>query len=96
LYFFERTNSQSSGLKVLFAVPRKSHKKAVQRNLIRRRLKESYRLHKNKFNEILIKDGYICYLALIYVDKEIQNFKTIENKIILILQRLEKAYDKII
>ena len=64
--------STQNTTQVLFSVPKRQFKDAVDRNLIRRRMKESYRLHK----QLLIGNYSI---AFIYIGKEIENYKIIEK-----------------
>lgn len=61
---------------VLFSVPKKFHKRANKRNLLRRRTKEAYRLQK-----LLLHNGRPVNLdlALIYSSKEELSYKTISN-----------------
>ncbi len=61
---------------VLFIVPKKKFKKAVVRNLLRRRLKEVYRKNKANFTEKL---SQMQYLAIIYVAKEPLSYWEIEK-----------------
>lgn len=64
---------------VLFSVPKRFHKRANRRNLLRRRMREAYRL-----NSLLLastaQSGEV-ELALIYSTKEVCDYKTIENAI---------------
>ena len=63
---------------VLFSVPKKFHKRANRRNLLRRRAKEAYRLNKG----LLLAEGgktAAVDVALIYSSKEIVPYKTVEN-----------------
>lgn len=53
--------------KLLFVVPKKNIKKAVQRNRIRRKIKESFRLQQH---QLIIPEGYIYLLAFIYIAKK--------------------------
>ncbi|MDD5569562.1 MAG: ribonuclease P protein component [Bacteroidales bacterium] len=74
--------------KILIVVPNKNIKKAVDRNKIKRRIKEVYRKHKELLYEHLKRTGQQYVFALIYLDKNIIPFKELEEKIILTLQRL--------
>lgn len=60
---------------VLFSVPKKFHKRANRRNLLRRRMKEAYRLQK----ELLGDSPVNLDLALIYSSKEVLPYKTISH-----------------
>lgn len=73
---------------VLFSVPKKFHKRANKRNLLRRRTKESYRLQK----ELLADIGTVNLdLALIYSTKEVLPYKTIARAVEKILKMLAEA-----
>ena len=70
-------------VEVLFSVPKKFHKRANRRNLLRRRTKEAYRLQKN----LLRADAPVNLdLALIYSSKEVVSYKTIAHAVRLILE----------
>lgn len=71
---------------VLFSTPKKFHKRANRRNLLRRRMREAYRLNR----ELLASEGKTgtVELALIYSTKEIHDYKTIENAVKRVLARV--------
>lgn len=70
-------------VEVLFSVPKKFHKRANRRNLLRRRTKEAYRLQKN----MLRADAPVNLdLALIYSSKEVVSYKTIAHAVRRILE----------
>ena len=75
-------------VKVVFAVPKKKFKRAVDRNLIRRRMKEAYRLNKVDLFKIASEDNIALNLMFIYRGKEIKPYREIENKIVLLLKDL--------
>ena len=76
--------------KVLFSVPKKNFKKAVDRNLIRRRAKEIYRLNKSVFLTSCIQKKIPAYIGIIYIAKEKVSYQVMEQKLISILDRLTK------
>ncbi|WP_305952925.1 ribonuclease P protein component [Emticicia oligotrophica] len=66
--------SSQKPTQVLFSVPKRQFKHAVDRNLIRRRMREAYRLHKQ-----LLTGNFT--IAFIYIGKGIEDYKTIEKGI---------------
>ncbi|MFR9523629.1 MAG: ribonuclease P protein component [Rikenellaceae bacterium] len=74
---------------VLFTVPKKFHKRANKRNLLRRRIKESYRLQK----QIIGGKSAVAHnidLVMIYTTKEEHSYKTIDNAVRKILENIAK------
>ena len=74
--------------KLLISVPKKSFKRAVQRNLLKRRIRESYRKNKDL---LLLPTGIKTNIMLVYVSKDILEYKYIESKIRDILGKVSKA-----
>lgn len=72
---------------VLISVSKKKFKRAVDRNLIKRRIKEAYRLNKSNFLKRNKENGYLL-IAYIYIAKEIHDYSFIETKLIETLKRL--------
>lgn len=80
---------EAFGAEVLFSVPKKYHKRAHRRNLLRRRTKEAYRLHK-----ALLREGeprVAVDLALVYAAREAVDYKTIEHAVRRILERIAQG-----
>ena len=73
---------------ILVSVPKKYHKRAVRRNKLRRRTRESYRLGKRRLSDKVVSMGKQVDLALIYVSKEVEEYKTIDNAVGKILAQI--------
>jgi len=82
--FFVKGVDENGTAQVLFSVSKKKIKKAVGRNLVRRRIKESYRLNKS----LLKLEGKQVSIGLIYVSSDLMEFADIQSKIIAVLKKL--------
>lgn len=78
---------ESQHHKLLVSVPKRKFKRAVDRNLIRRRIKEAYRLNRHLLEEIP-EDKKSLHIAYIYIGNKILSFEMIETKLIESLHRL--------
>ena len=79
---------------ILFSVPKKKFRKAVDRNKIKRLLREAYRKNKDHLYKTLDKSENKCVFAIIYTANEILPYIEIEQKIISVLKRLIIDYEK--
>ncbi len=83
-------NNDNVFVKALIIVSKKRLKRAVDRNIMKRRIKESYRLHKSKLECCLDKRNQQLHLAIIYQKEEILDYMLLDKKINLLLDRLMK------
>jgi len=74
-------------VQITISVPKKNIAKAVDRNKIKRQMRESYRKNKNILYKYLYNKDNQHAMALIYTAKDEIDFEKIETKIILTLQR---------
>ena len=89
IYNFDN-NNEDVFLKALIVVPKKRVRLASDRNVIKRRVKEAYRLQKSELEKYLKSNNQQLNLAIIYQKHEILDYKLIEEKIKLILDRLKE------
>jgi ribonuclease P protein component len=92
LVWIVTTSTLSTPVQLGISVPKKNFNKAVDRNKIKRRIRESYRKHKGALYAVLHKKNTIA-LMIIYIAKEAQSYKEIESKMIVSLQKLVEKFD---
>lgn len=73
---------------VLFSASKKNFKRAVDRNLLRRRMCEAYRQNKYLLPYPPDQETFLL-IAYIYVGKEKMDYRVIERQLIASLQRLK-------
>ena len=78
-------------VELLISVSKRNFKRAVDRNRIKRLIREAYRKNKEILYNGLCERDKTLLLGLIYTPKTILKYKDIDRKIILILQRLIKG-----
>ena len=79
---------------VAMVVSKRNFKRAVDRNRIKRLMREVYRKNKSKFYETLTNKNMQCALLLMYTGKVVPDFAEVEKKLNLTLQRFEEAIER--
>jgi ribonuclease P protein component len=78
------------GLQIGVTASKRHYKKAVDRNRIKRLLREAYRLQKNELKEAMTQNKKKGFAFFMYTDKNIATFEIIKAAMNSCLKRLEK------
>lgn len=84
-------NETHAMFRLLVSVGKKYNKRAVKRNIIRRRAKESFRLNKNLFYAKSLPFG--VDMIVIYVGKQEEEYKVIESSIVKCINKIVSIYE---
>jgi len=84
----------NSPAQMALSVPRKKFNKAAHRNVLRRRIREAYRLNKHLLYSELADCQHQYGFMLIYIAKEALPFDKIESAVKIIIKRLSKEIIK--
>jgi ribonuclease P protein component len=94
IVWLDTKSEQSSHAQVLIIIPKKNLKKAVDRNRMKRLVREVYRTNKHAFISLLLEKNIFCLLAFIYTGKTVASHSKMESTILLSLKRLIEAHEE--
>lgn len=86
--YLETEPREAFPARIVISVSKKKFKRAVDRNFIKRVIRESYRKNKDHFYKQLYTKNKSCSFMILYTGKIIPDSATAEKNIIVLLQRL--------
>lgn len=90
MIFLPAPAKQEFPAQALFVVPKRAFRKAHDRNRIRRRMKESYRLNKHALYDSLgVKETNLA-IAFIYISSKEEAYAVINEQLVRLLARITK------
>ncbi|MGB0932727.1 MAG: ribonuclease P protein component [Lishizhenia sp.] len=88
LYYQETTLNSQVPFQIVLSAPKRSFKRAPDRNRIKRVMKEVLRKNKSDLETHLSKTDKQLALFLIYTSKDLPDYKQLDTKIVVLLNRL--------
>lgn len=82
--------SAESPVQAAFSVPKRNFKRAHDRNYLKRRMRETYRLHKYQLYELMNSKEQKLVLMIVYIGKEKLLYKELDIAMSKTINRLEK------
>lgn len=76
------------------SVPKRSFKNAVDRNRIKRQVRESYRMYQEELRNKAIEKNIYIPLMLIYIDRQKPDFVKLDKKVKTLVSRLKEILDQ--
>ena len=85
--FLPVESSVQEGVSVLISVPKKRFHDAVDRNRVKRQIRESYRKHKHALIAQMNESGRGLLMALVYVSDKKESTDYIEKRMVRLLEK---------
>ncbi len=85
--FLKNELPQAFPVQTAFAVSKRTFKRAVKRNILKRRMREAFRLNKNPFYDQLACKNIHISIIFIFIGKDILEYNIIEKAMISAFKR---------
>lgn len=87
--------SDKPSMRILTSVPKKKLKHAVDRNRIKRLIREAYRLNRNDLGDFVRQQNLAVEVAFIWIPSELIEYEKVERKIKLALEKLRVCLEHV-
>ena len=94
IFWLETALESPNPAQILFSVGKRSFKRAVDRNRVKRQIREVYRVQKHELYDKLVKDQQQCVMGIIYTTNVMLTTGELEIKIKAVLKRLISELNK--
>lgn len=91
---FLQNSTQAEPCKVLFSVPKRRFKRANKRNLLKRRMREAYRLNKQLLYDDMDEQKQGQMIGITYIANDVLPFSLIEKKMTEAMHMLQHHWEK--
>ncbi len=88
VYFQTSHYEEAAPIQILISVPKKRFKHAVDRNRVKRQIREAYRHNKHLLSET-VPEGSLLLIAFIWLSDRHFSTEEIERKVISLLKRIK-------
>jgi ribonuclease P protein component len=92
-YWVVSTTDSKQGVEVLFSAPKKIFNKAADRNAVKRKIREAYRLQKHKITEKNKENNTIAEIAIVYMSDKLAKYADIERAVARGLKKIQDEMD---
>lgn len=92
---FTINKAEETPAQFLITIPKKKIRKAVNRVLLRRRVREAYRLNRGILTPYLQENNISLKIAFVYLSDEIADYKAIDSKMQALLKKIIDTIEKI-
>lgn len=89
IVFIKSDSTNAFPAQAAFAVSKRNFKRANKRNYLKRLMREAYRLNKSAFYGELALIGANINLMVVYIGKELCEYKTVEKAMISAFKKLQ-------
>ncbi|MBR3858432.1 MAG: ribonuclease P protein component [Bacteroidaceae bacterium] len=86
--FLPVEQAEQQGVSVLISVPKKRFHDAVDRNRVKRQLREAYRKHKHALTAQMAERGQGLLIAFVYVGEKTETTAYIEKRMVRLLEKI--------